>query len=114
MQIAVLMTNTDESAFAAAHPKDGQKFTAMIHSVRPDWQVTVFSVKDDEFPPEGARLAAKSGRNGPRFAKPDHRLTPHRGAYRAIFRIGCGSSGLTGRIKPLKTAGENRQPSDFS
>lgn len=56
MHLAVLMTNTDESAFAAAHPRDGEKFTTMIHAVRPDWQVTVFSVKDGVFPPDGARF----------------------------------------------------------
>lgn len=56
MHIAVLMTNTDESEFAQARPKDGEKFTTMIHSVRPEWDVTVFPVKDGAFPPEGARF----------------------------------------------------------
>lgn len=56
MQIALLMTNTDESEFAQTRPKDGEKFTTMIHLVRPDWQVTVFAVKDGAFPPEGARF----------------------------------------------------------
>ncbi len=56
MHLAVLMTNTDESDFAQAHPKDGEKFTALIHTVRPDWQVTVFSVKDGVFPDDGARF----------------------------------------------------------
>ncbi len=56
MHIAVLMTNTDESEFAQARPKDGEKFTTMIHSVRPDWRVTVFPVKDGVFPPANARF----------------------------------------------------------
>lgn len=56
MHIALLMTNTDESEFAQARPKDGEKFTTMIKSVRPDWQVTVFPVKDGVFPPEDARF----------------------------------------------------------
>lgn len=56
MHIALLMTNTDESEFAQARPKDGEKFTTMIRSVRPDWQVTVFPVKDGIFPPKGARF----------------------------------------------------------
>jgi GMP synthase-like glutamine amidotransferase len=56
MEIALLMTNTDESDFAQARPKDGEKFTAMIQSVRPDWRVTVFAVKDGVFPPDGARF----------------------------------------------------------
>lgn len=56
MHIAVLMTNTDESAFAQAHPRDGDKFRIMLQGRRADWQVTVFSVKDGEFPPEEARF----------------------------------------------------------
>lgn len=50
MHLAILMANTDESDFAAAHPRDGAKFTALIHSVRPDWTTRVFSVKDGQFP----------------------------------------------------------------
>ncbi len=50
MQLAILMTNTDESDFARAHPKDGEKFTTMIRSVRPGWGTTVFAVKDGAFP----------------------------------------------------------------
>jgi GMP synthase-like glutamine amidotransferase len=50
VHLAILMTNTDESAFAQAHPKDGEKFTALIHSVRPGWTCEVFSVKDGTFP----------------------------------------------------------------
>ncbi len=56
MHIAVLMTNTDDSDFARSHPGDGEKFTAMIRSVRPDWQVSVFAVKDGQFPPDGTRF----------------------------------------------------------
>lgn len=58
MHLAILMTNTDESAFAQAHPKDGEKFTALIHGVRPDWTCGVFSVKDGVFPDD---LAAFDG-----------------------------------------------------
>lgn len=50
MHLAILMTNTDESAFAQRHPKDGEKFAALIHSVRPDWTLDVFPVKDGVFP----------------------------------------------------------------
>lgn len=56
MHIAVLMTNTDESEFAQCHPKDGEKFAAMIRSVRPAWQVTSYAVKDGSFPAEDARF----------------------------------------------------------
>jgi GMP synthase-like glutamine amidotransferase len=50
VHLAILMTNTDESAFAQRHPKDGEKFTALIQSARPDWTCEVFPVKDGVFP----------------------------------------------------------------
>ena len=50
MNLAILMTNTDESEFAHRHPKDGEKFTDLIHLVRPNWQLTTFAVKDEIFP----------------------------------------------------------------
>ncbi len=50
MHIAILMTNTDESRFSARHPKDGQKFAALVHEARPGWTTEVFSVKDGVFP----------------------------------------------------------------
>ncbi|MBC6408232.1 MAG: type 1 glutamine amidotransferase [Rhodobacteraceae bacterium] len=50
MHLSILMTNTDESDFAQLHAKDGEKFPAMMHEVRPDWTFEVFSVKDDIFP----------------------------------------------------------------
>jgi GMP synthase-like glutamine amidotransferase len=58
MHLALLMTNTDESAFAQAHPKDGEKFARLIQSVRPAWQVTSYSVKDGVFP---TNIAAYDG-----------------------------------------------------
>ena len=50
MKLAILMTNTDESDFAKARPKDGEKFTVLVQEQRPDWECEVFSVKDGEFP----------------------------------------------------------------
>ena len=50
MHIAVLVTNTDRSEFAAGHPGDGEKFTAMLHGVRPDWQVSTFDLTLGEHP----------------------------------------------------------------
>lgn len=50
MHLAILMTNTDDSDFAAAHPGDGAKFTTLIQSVRPAWTTQVFAVKDGDFP----------------------------------------------------------------
>jgi GMP synthase-like glutamine amidotransferase len=52
MHIAILMTNTDESDFAARWPKDGDKFTNLLRPLRPGWQFTVFAVKDGVFPDE--------------------------------------------------------------
>lgn len=50
MHLAILMTNTDESAFAQRHDKDGVKFAKLIALTRPDWRCTSFSVKDGIFP----------------------------------------------------------------
>jgi GMP synthase-like glutamine amidotransferase len=50
MHIAILMVNTDESAFADRHPRDCEKFTDLVQMVRPDWDVTCFAVKDGFFP----------------------------------------------------------------
>lgn len=50
MHIAILMANVDESAFAARHPKDGEKFAQLFAESRPDWRFSVFSVKDGVFP----------------------------------------------------------------
>ncbi len=50
MHLAILVTNTDESSFADRHPKDGEKFSRLIHAVRQDWKLSVFQVKNDQFP----------------------------------------------------------------
>ena len=50
MHLGVLVTNTDESAFAQRHPKDGEKFPAMMRAVRPGWRFSVWQVKDGDFP----------------------------------------------------------------
>lgn len=56
MHLAILMTNTDESAFAQSRPKDGEKFTRLVHLARPDWTTEVFAVKDDVFPDDITRF----------------------------------------------------------
>jgi GMP synthase-like glutamine amidotransferase len=48
--IGILMTNTDLSAFAQRHPLDGEKFTTLLNSVRPDWAMKVFDVTQGVFP----------------------------------------------------------------
>jgi GMP synthase-like glutamine amidotransferase len=50
MHIGLLMANTDESDFAQAHPKDGAKWATLLAEVRPDWRLSVWSVKDGVFP----------------------------------------------------------------
>lgn len=55
MKLAILMTNTDVSGFADQHPKDGDKFSKLIHLVRPDWPCTVFDTTQSKLP-EGIDL----------------------------------------------------------
>lgn len=50
MRIAILITNTDDSAFARARPDDGKKFGDLVHIARPDWTCVPFWVCRDEFP----------------------------------------------------------------
>ncbi|MFN5997574.1 MAG: type 1 glutamine amidotransferase [Paracoccaceae bacterium] len=50
MHIAVLATNTDDSDFAARHPRDVEKFRVLLHAVRPGWQVTSFDLPKGQFP----------------------------------------------------------------
>jgi GMP synthase-like glutamine amidotransferase len=50
MHIAVLITNTDDSAFAKARPDDRAKFADLLHLLRPDWRVSSYVVKDGIFP----------------------------------------------------------------
>lgn len=50
MRIAILVTNTDDSAFAEAHPKDGEKFSDLLRDARPDWEFDIYEVKDGVFP----------------------------------------------------------------
>lgn len=50
MHIAVLATNTDDSDFAARHPRDVEKFRVLMHGVRPGWRVTAFDLPKGEFP----------------------------------------------------------------
>lgn len=50
MRIALLVTNTDFSSFAAARPDDAEKFATLISEVRPEWDLVPFWVCKDEFP----------------------------------------------------------------
>ena len=50
MHIGILITNTDESAFAKRHPRDPEKFRALLQPLRPDWTFTPVLVKDGVFP----------------------------------------------------------------
>lgn len=49
-QIAVLLTNTDTSAFAQRYPNDAEKVIAKLNAVRPDWQTRVYMARDGELP----------------------------------------------------------------
>lgn len=50
MRLAILITNTDDSAFARARPDDGEKFTQLIQEVRPHWNCVPFWVCRGQFP----------------------------------------------------------------
>jgi len=50
MRLAILMSNTDESAFAQSHPKDGEKWQTLLRPHCPACDFSVYSVKDGEFP----------------------------------------------------------------
>ena len=44
------MCNTDVSHFAQQHPLDGEKFTSLIHAVRPDWTVKIYDATQGVLP----------------------------------------------------------------
>jgi GMP synthase-like glutamine amidotransferase len=50
-QIAILLTNTDRSDFAARHPDDGEKVAAALRALRPGWRCRVWRAIDHELPP---------------------------------------------------------------
>ncbi len=50
MHIAVLATNTDDSEFAARHPRDVEKFRVLMQGVRPGWKIAAFDLPKGEFP----------------------------------------------------------------
>lgn len=50
MHIAILMANTDESDFAQAHPKDGEKWQIFLKPFCPQCEFSIYAVKDGIFP----------------------------------------------------------------
>ncbi|WP_417700382.1 type 1 glutamine amidotransferase [Pseudophaeobacter sp.] len=50
MHLAILVTNTDKSSFAAKHPLDEEKFTHLIQMARPDWLCSAFQIHAGDFP----------------------------------------------------------------
>lgn len=50
MHLAILMSNTDESDFANARPKDGEKWITLLSPFCEECRFSVFSVKDGIFP----------------------------------------------------------------
>jgi GMP synthase-like glutamine amidotransferase len=56
MHLAILETNTDHSAFAKAHPRDGDKWCNLLGARRPDWEFTVFDLTKGQFPPDQSRF----------------------------------------------------------
>jgi GMP synthase-like glutamine amidotransferase len=56
VHIAILVTNTDRSDFARAHPDDLGKFSALLAQVRPQWRVSGFDLTKGDFPPDAGRF----------------------------------------------------------
>ncbi|WP_293577298.1 type 1 glutamine amidotransferase [Phaeobacter sp.] len=50
MHLAILLTNTDHSDFAAAHPHDSEKFNTLIQSVRPGWRCSLVDIQAGHVP----------------------------------------------------------------
>lgn len=48
--IGILVTNTDNSTFAQNWPRDGEKFSALLKAVRPDWGMKIYDCTLSEFP----------------------------------------------------------------
>lgn len=58
MRIGILMSNTDESAFSHAHPRDGEKWRDALAPLCPECTFPVYAVKDGHFP---AHIAGHDG-----------------------------------------------------
>ncbi|MEM9318954.1 MAG: type 1 glutamine amidotransferase [Pseudomonadota bacterium] len=56
MHLAILVTNTDDSAFAKSRPLDDAKFATLIAEARPDWTTQAFWVCRGEFPERLSRF----------------------------------------------------------
>lgn len=50
MHVAVLVTNTADSALAARYPRDCEKFDTLIKAIRPQWQLSALGLPSGEFP----------------------------------------------------------------
>lgn len=48
--IGILVTNTDHSTFAQNWPGDGEKFSVLLKSVRPNWIYKIYDCTTGEFP----------------------------------------------------------------
>lgn len=50
LTIGILVTNTDKSDFAANWPRDGEKFSTLLKSVRPNWTMNIYQCTEGDFP----------------------------------------------------------------
>jgi GMP synthase-like glutamine amidotransferase len=58
LDLKILLTNDDDSAFARAYPDDGQKVATLLRALRPGWRCEVIDL------PAGQRLASLDGVDG--------------------------------------------------
>lgn len=50
LRLALVITNTDRSAFAQAHPNDGEKLRHLLQTIRPQWELRVWDAVLGELP----------------------------------------------------------------
>jgi GMP synthase-like glutamine amidotransferase len=72
MRLALMVTNTDDSAFAARHPRDAEKFAALIAGVRPGWQVQAFDLPQEGCPADLAGFDGVLIGGSPASVNEDH------------------------------------------
>lgn len=93
MHIAVLVTNTDDSAFAARHPRDAQKFRDMLRAARPGWQVTAFDLVRGDFPADPAAFDGLLIGGSPASV---HDPAPWIARLSALIRAAAGKTPMAG------------------
>jgi GMP synthase-like glutamine amidotransferase len=105
MHIAILVTNTDTSAFAARHDRDPVRFTQLLAQVRPNWQFSVFEVVQGQFPETPSDFDGYMITGSPASVNdPDPWLDRLQGFIRACFAEGAPQFGACYGHQVIATA----------